>query len=401
MSKKVIVFIIAMVMLFGACFTSFASENEAFPDIDTNNGAENDSPASINLELSAKSAVLMEAETGTILYSHNPNERLAPASVTKIMSLLLVAEAIRDGRAKLDDKISISAKASGMGGSQIFLKEGEIFTLEELLKSTVIASANDSIVALAEHLYGSEDLFVAEMNKRAKEMNMQSTSFENCTGLDDTTVDHKTTAKDIAIMSRELIKHDIILKYSSVWQDSIRNGEFTLTNTNRLVRYYDGCTGLKTGSTDKAGYCISATAKRNGMHLIAVVMGCQTRDARNEDARKMLDYGFSSFALYKDEPSTIDTAPIKYGRKNEVDIATHGFSTLIEKGRLNSIEKTYHLPEFITAPISKGDKVGEIIYHINGEEIGKCDAYVTEAVDRIGILEIIYRIICSIIVGKS
>ena len=252
-----------------------------------------------NLEISAPSAILIEATTGTVLYYKNQEQKRSPASVTKIMTLLLVCEALETERINPDDNVVISDYAASMGGSQVFLEEGESFTVEELLKCTVIASANDAAVALAELIHGTEGNFVAEMNKRAKELGMKNTNFENVSGLDDSTTAHLTSAEDIAIMSRELIKYDIILKYSSLWQDSIRNGAFQLTNTNRLVRFYDGCNGLKTGSTDKAGFCISATAKRDGMQLIAVIMGAPTRDLRNADARALLDFGFATYGLYQ------------------------------------------------------------------------------------------------------
>ncbi len=283
--KKTIAFIMVIVLLF-------------LPSIEVNgeNIAKNESEIEANIECpNAKSAVLMEATTGEIIYSKEENRKLIPASVTKIMTLLLVAEAISEGKIALNDMVTISAFAASMGGSQVFLKEGEVMSVEELLKCTVIASANDAAVALAEFVSGSESVFVSIMNNRAKELGMNNTFFENVTGLDDTTENHLTSALDIALMSRELIKHDIILKYSSLWQDTIRNGEFTLTNTNRLVRFYEGCNGLKTGSTSKAGYCMSATANRNGMHLIAVVMGAETRDARNETAKNLLDFGFANY----------------------------------------------------------------------------------------------------------
>lgn len=224
-------------------------------------------------ELDAKSALLMEAETGEVLYEMNADESLPPASVTKIMTLLLVMEAVDGGSISLEDNVSVSEKAAGMGGSQVFLSSGEQMSVETLIKCTVISSANDAAVALAEYVCGSEEAFVARMNERAAELEMNSTHFENATGLDDTTVNHVTSARDIAIMSAQLMRHDKILEFSSTWMDSIRDGAFTLTNTNRLVRFYDGATGLKTGSTSKAGFCMSATAKRGELHLIAVIMG--------------------------------------------------------------------------------------------------------------------------------
>ena len=354
-----------------------------------------------SLEINAKSAILMDAETGMVLYAKNASEALPPASVTKIMTLLLVAEAIRDGNIDLDDKVYVSANAASMGGSQIFIKEGEEFTVEELLKSTVIASANDAAVALAELISGTEDAFVERMNERALELGMKNTHFENATGLDDTVTNHLTSAYDIALMSRELIKHDTVTKYSNVWQDSIRNGEFVLTNTNRLVRYYDGCTGLKTGSTDKAGFCVSATAERDGMHLIAVVMGSETRDARNEAARAMLDFGFSAYALYTAPETDLEYADVLRGTSDKVLLCSSEFSKLVSKSDKKRIEKEFYIPENLTAPLRAGDVVGGVIYKLDGEEIGKSDVFVKEDVDEITVYNLFLRILRTMLTGNN
>ena len=354
-----------------------------------------------SLEINAKSAILMDAETGMVLYAKNASEALPPASVTKIMTLLLVAEAIRDGNIDLDDKVYVSANAASMGGSQIFIKEGEEFTVEELLKSTVIASANDAAVALAELISGTEDAFVERMNERALELGMKNTHFENATGLDDTVTNHLTSAYDIALMSRELIKHDAVTKYSNVWQDSIRNGEFVLTNTNRLVRYYDGCTGLKTGSTDKAGFCVSATAERDGMHLIAVVMGSETRDARNEAARAMLDFGFSAYALYTAPETDLEYADVLRGTSDKVLLCSSEFSKLVSKSDKKRIEKEFYIPENLTAPLRAGDVVGGVIYKLDGEEIGKSDVFVKEDVDEITVYNLFLRILRTMLTGNN
>ncbi len=382
----------------GGAFYSYASdmEDEA-TNSDTNIGADFEDVDVEGLTVNAKSAVLMEASTGEILYSYNATEALAPASVTKIMTLLLAAEALRDGKIKPDDNITVSENAASMGGSQIFLGEGETFTVEELLKSTVIASANDAAVALAEYIAGSEGHFVSLMNKRASELGMKSTTFENCTGLDDTTTNHLTSAYDIAIMSRELIKHDIIRKYSNVWQDEIRNGEFILTNTNRLVRYYQGCTGLKTGSTDKAGFCVSATAERDGMHLIAVIMGAPTRDERNNAARMLLDYGFSSYAVYKDDAVALERIPVHKGTPEEVTLFKNEFTCLVKKGEASLIERTYVIPEFIKGAHCAGDCVGEIIYTIEGREIGRANIIIYDNIQPISLWSIFVRILISAI----
>ena len=400
--KKLIAFILLLVMLSTMfCASIAASENEIYDDNKTNSEAENnDAPVSMD-ELSATSALLMDASTGTVLYSKDPNLELPPASVTKIMTLLLIAEALGRGDITLGQTVSVSEHAASMGGSQIFIKEGEEFTVEELLKSTVIASANDAAVALAELVCGSESVFVDKMNERARELGMKNTAFENVTGLDDTTEKHLTSAYDIALMSRELIKHDIILKYSNLWQSSIRDGEFILTNTNRLVRYYSGCTGLKTGSTDKAGFCVSATAKRNGLHLIAVIMGAPTRDARNNDARMLLDYGFANYGLYNDPETDIEDVPVKRGESNQVKVYSKEFNILVRKSDLSRIEKEYTIPESITAPFDEGSRIGEIVYKLDGRDIGKTDICVRESVESLNYISILWRIIQTMLIGKS
>ncbi|MBQ3016881.1 MAG: D-alanyl-D-alanine carboxypeptidase [Clostridia bacterium] len=351
--------------------------------------------ASIECSL-VKSAVLMEATTGDIIYSKEENKKLIPASVTKIMTLLLVAEAIAEGKIALTDEVKISAFAASMGGSQVFLKEGEAMSVEELLKCTVIASANDAAVALAELVAGSESVFVAMMNKRAQELGMNDTYFENVTGLDDTTENHLTTALDIALMSRELIKHDIIIKYSSLWQDTIRNGEFTLTNTNRLVRFYDGCNGLKTGSTSKAGYCMSATAKRNGMQLIAVVMGAETRDMRNETVRKLLDYGFANYELFINDEAPLEDTSVRFGTKNNTMLYEGEFCKLVARSDASKIEKVYNVPEYITAPVSEKESIGKVEFILNGEKIGETNIFSKDNIEKISLWQFFMRIICNI-----
>ena len=352
-----------------------------------------------SIDINAKAAILMDATTGAVLYTKNAAEALPPASVPKIMTLLLVAEAIADGRITVEQKVRVSSNAASKGGSQIFIKEGEEFTVDELLKSTVIASANDAAVALAELVSGSESAFVGLMNERARELGMKNTCFENATGLDDSTTHHLTSAYDIALMSRELLKYDTITKYSNIWQDSIRNGEFVLTNTNRLVRYYDGCTGLKTGSTDKAGFCISATAERDGMHLIAVIMGAETRDERNNAARMLLDFGFANYALYKDTAKQLESIPVLYGKSDNVLLSSTGFSKLVSKSEKGRIEAYYDIPDQLTAPIKKGDAVGKITYKIEDKVIGECDICVDEDVPKITFAELYCRLLKTIFTG--
>ena len=354
-----------------------------------------DNPA--GLEITAASAMLIEAKTGTVLYYKNEQEKRSPASVTKIMTLLLVCEALTEEKIKPDDMVLVSAYAASMGGSQVFLEEGESFTVEELIKCTVIASANDAAVALAELISGNEGNFVAEMNKRAVELGMKNTTFENVTGLDDTTKNHLTSAEDIAIMSRELLKHDIILKYSSLWQDSIRNGEFTLTNTNRLVRFYDGCNGLKTGSTDKAGFCISASAKRDNMQLIAVIMGADSRDIRNAEARALLDYGFSNFALYEKEERTLENVRVKGGVSDSTPVYAEAFSLVVKRGDIKKIEEFYEIPETVSAPLTKGEGIGKITFKIADQVLGESNICVEEDVVRINFFTLLKKIIKNVL----
>ena len=236
------------------------------------------------------------------------------------------------------------------------------------------------------------------MNKRANELGMKNTNFENVTGLDDTTVNHKTSALDIAIMSRELIKYEEVIKYSSLWQDTIRDGEFTLTNTNRLVRYYDGCNGLKTGSTAKAGFCVSATAKRDGMQLIAVIMGAESRDERNSSAKKLLDYGFSNFTLYRNGTGVLEEVEVNYGKTQRTPVSSNSFSIVIEKGRVKDVEKSYDIPKSINAPMKKGDKIGSITYKLDSSVLGYSDIILVEDVEKIKTLDVFLGILKSIII---
>lgn len=350
---------------------------------------ETDAPA---LTLDCKSALLMEANTGKILYAKNENEALPPASVTKVMTILLCMEEIDSGKLALSDTVTASAYATSMGGSQIYLKEGEQMSVEDMLKSVVIASANDAAVALAEHICGSEEAFVARMNERAKQLGMNNTYFENTNGLDDTTENHKTSALDIALMSRELMKHEKIFEYSSTWMDTIRNGAFGLTNTNRLIRFYKGATGLKTGSTSKAGFCISATAEREGVKLIAVIMGAESRDVRNNCAKTLFDYGFATCAIYTAPEFEHPPISVTGGVSPSVGVRAESFFALVGKGEEGSVTSNVILPETVTAPIKAGDKIGEISYSLNKEEIGRVGIYATEDVEKISFFEILRRV---------
>ena len=313
------------------------------------------------LDLAAPSAILMEAATGTVLYESNAHERLRPASVTKIMTLLLVMEALEDGRISWDDTITTSSAAAAKGGSQIYLEENEQLSFEEMLKSVVVSSANDCATALAEHVAGSESAFVGMMNERAAELGMQDTHFVNCTGLDDEpeAAEHLTSAWDIAIMSRELLKHSEIKKYTTIWMDTVRNGEFGLSNTNKLVRFYDGTTGLKTGYTSAAGYCLSASAERGGMELIAVVLHCQSSTDRFESAKALLNYGFSNYALVTPQPQAIGSVPVVLGKSDAVTpVPETSEPILIDKALAAGIQTEVQLDESVTAPVAEGQRLG-------------------------------------------
>ncbi len=349
---------------------------------------------STDLLFPCKSAVLMEASTGKVLFAQNENEAMPPASVTKIMTLLLVMEAVEAGKLTMDDMITASAHAASMGGSQIYLKEGEQMTARDMIKSVVISSANDAAVALAEHISGSEAAFVAAMNKKAEDLGMTHTHFENTNGLDDTAQNHVTSAMDIAIMSQALIRHKEILTYSSIWMDTIRNGTFGLTNTNRLVRFYRGCNGLKTGSTQKAGFCVSVTAERDGMTLICVIMGAESRDIRNASATQLLDWGFSNYGVYSCEGASQEIK-VTGGKQMRLKVSYPEFACVVSKEALSGIEKTISLPESLPAPIIAGEAVGEVVFTSHGQEIGRVAISADETLDKIGFFGVFQRMLAK------
>ena len=337
-------------------------------------------------------AVLMEKETGTILYEQNSHDKLEPASVTKIMTLLLVMEAIDSGRISLDQTVSISARAVSMGGSQIWLKEGEQMTVRDLLKAVAVVSANDGAVALAERVAGSEEGFVALMNQRAKELGMADTTFVNCTGLP--AAGHLTSAHDIALMSRELIlSHPSIREYTTIWMDSLRDGAFTLSNTNRLVRDYQGSTGLKTGSTDAAGYCLSATAERDGMELIAVVLKSPTSQERFDAARALLDYGFANYTLMDVYPDqALPPIDVLLGEADCVQpVLSQSSRILVDKAQLNSVTSQINLCENVEAPVEAGQKLGEMVVTVDGQVLQTIPIVAERAVDRLTVPGIFLR----------
>ena len=316
----------------------------------------------VELTLTSHAALLMEKTTGQILYAQNEHDALPPASVTKIMTVLLTMEAIDSGRIALADVVTVSAYAAGMGGSQVFLAEGEQITVDDLLKGVCVSSGNDAAVALAEHVAGVTELFVEQMNNRARELGMNDTHFVNCTGL--TAEGHVTSAHDIALMSRELLlHHPEVRNYTTIWMDTLRNGTFGLSNTNKLIRFYDGATGLKTGFTREAGYCISATAERDGMELIAVIMKGNTSDSRNADAKTLLNYGFSTYALVNIQPEEpLPVLPVVLGTADTVSavLPEEGRTLLLEKSQTGGLTQTVELPETVTAPVCAGDRLGTL-----------------------------------------
>lgn len=335
------------------------------------------------LDLPAPSYVLMERSTGEVLLEHNAHERLRPASVTKVMTLLLIMEALDDGRIGWDDMVQTSAAAAAKGGSQIYLEENEQLPLEEMLKSIVVSSANDCACAMAEHIAGSEAAFVEMMNARAEQLGMTDTHFVNCTGLDDEpeAAEHLTTAYDIALMSRELLGHEAIKKYTTIWMDTVRDGQFGLSNTNKLVRFYDGTTGLKTGYTSAAGHCLSASAERNGMELIAVVLHCASSTDRFESAKALLNYGFSNYALVTPEPGELPAVPVTLGTSMEITpVLADETPILIDKALAASVETNVRVDGSVTAPVEAGQTLGTLTITAGGQTIAERDLVAPEAV---------------------
>ena len=338
-------------------------------------------------EITAPSAVLMEAATGTILYEKEPHTRLAPASVTKIMTLLLVMEALETGRISWDDTITASETAAAKGGSQIYLEPGEQMSVDEMLKSVVVSSANDCATALAEQIAGSEDAFVAMMNQRAQELGMEDTTFVNCTGLDDGphAAEHLSSAHDIALMSRELLKHDEIRRYTTIWMDTVRNGEFGLSNTNKLVRFYEGTTGLKTGYTSGAGHCLSASAMREGVEYIAVVLNCASSADRFQSAKQLLNYGFAAYTLARPDPATeIPPVPVILGSVETVTpVLQEDAPVLLEKDKQNTFQTKVQVDSQVKAPVEAGQRLGTLILQTEGEVLREIPLVAPEEIARL------------------
>ncbi|MBQ5904849.1 MAG: D-alanyl-D-alanine carboxypeptidase [Clostridia bacterium] len=346
------------------------------------------------VNVKAKSAVLMDFSTGEVLYSFNENQKLYPASVTKIMPMLIFMEELEKGTIKLTDTVKTSSNASGKGGSQIWLKEGEVMTVDDLLKATAIGSANDAVTALGEHIAGSEEAFVALMNEKAKAMGMNNTTFENCSGLDDETKNHFSTAYDIAIMSRALLRHKDISKYTTVWMDTLRDGETQLVNTNKLVRFYKGTTGLKTGTTSRAGYCLSASAERNGLHLIAVVMGADSSNERFDGAKAMLDWGFANFETVTPQLDSSLLSEVRVLKGVEafvVPVADEIKPLTLKKGESEKISTEIILAENIEAPCEENQILGKIILTVDGKTAGEVNIRSKNSVERINFSVMLLR----------
>ena len=355
-------------------------------------------------QVEAKSAFLLDMATGTVLGQQNPDEPLAPASVTKVMTMLLIMEAIDSGAISWGDTGTTSEAAAAMGGCEVFLKVGETMSVSDMVKSIAVSSANDCACAMAEHIAGSEAAFVDRMNVRAQELGMEHTHFVNCTGLDDSpeAASHRTTARDIAIMSRELVKnHPDILKYTTIWMDTIRDGAFGLSNTNKMVRFYPGATGLKTGFTSGAGYCLSATAQREGLHLIAVVMGSETSAKRFAACKQLLDYGFASFALYTPElPQT--TVPVVLGTsETAILVLEDSQPLLVEKGQLGRVTTRLTLEESLPAPVASGTQAGALEVRCDEKLLASIPLVTQEAVAKLTFFDVFTRLLGRVAFGGS
>lgn len=337
-----------------------------------------------DIQISSPSAILMEKETGEVLYEKNADERMSPASVTKVMTMLLIMEDIDAGKLSPDDTVTASARAASFGGSCVYLEQGEQMSVHEMLKCIAVVSANDCAVAMAEHLCGTEQLFVERMNRRAEELGMNNTHFTNCTGLFEDP-EHYTSARDIAVMSRELIRHEGIKEYSTIWMDSIRNGAFELTNTNKLVHWYEGCTGLKTGFTSTAMYCLSATAERGGLEYIAVIMHGESIDKRNADATTLLNYGFANFMLCPlyDE-GTLPAVPVELGREESVELTAGGAAYALVPRSNAQPEYAVSLPEAVGAPVRQREELGTLTVRMSGETVAELPLMAAKEVPRLG-----------------
>ncbi len=349
-------------------------------------------------EPTAVSSILMCMDTGDVIREDNAYEHVSPASVTKIMSILLIMEAIDSGKISLSDMVTTSENAQSKGGSQIWLETGEQMSVEDLLKAVIIASANDACTALGEYIAGSDSAFVKMMNDKVEELGLKDTNFENCTGLDDTTVNHYSCAYDLAVIATEVMKYDLIKKYSTVWLDSLRNGETELNNTNKLVNTYDGITGLKTGTTSNAGFCLCATATRDGMSLVSVVLGAETSQERFDLASQLLDFGFNNYKLCPIEidSSKITEVKVKNGRlKKTVPVSANYESILVTKDCEN-FEYEYNIKNSVSAPVRKGDPLGEIVVMSTNSQVASVELVASEDIKKVNFSYIFSELIKNI-----
>jgi len=358
-----------------------------------------------SLEIAGKSALLMDIATGTVLFEQNAHDRFAPASVTKVMTLLLIMEALDTGRIGWDDTVTTSETAAAKGGSQIYLKVGEQMSVRDMVKSIAVSSANDCACAMAEFIAGSEEAFVGKMNERAAQLGMKDTHFVNCTGLDDdpNAKEHLTSAHDIAIMSRELMKnHPDIQKFTTIWMDTVRDGTFGLANTNKLIRFYNGATGLKTGFTSAAGYCLSASAEREGLGLIAVIMGAETSQIRFNGCKQMLDYGFANFALVTPEITSENKVCVKLGRQDSVKaVPAENAELIIDKSQRNSVSTEIMLEETVAAPVSKGQRLGTLTVKAGEQVLAQVAMVAEEGVERLTFADVFLMILRRLAMAKG
>lgn len=342
-----------------------------------------------DIQISAPSAVLMEKTTGQVLYEKNPHERRNPASVTKVMTMLLIVEDLASGKIQLEDTVTASSRAASFGGTCVYLEQGEQMSVHEMLKCIAVVSANDCAVAMAEHLSGTEQLFVDRMNQRALELGLENTHFTNCTGLFDDK-EHYTSAYDIALMSRELISHDIIKDYTTIWMDSIRNGEFELSNTNKLVHWYEGCTGLKTGYTLSAMYCLSATAQRDGVEYIAVIMHGDSIESRNADAATLLNYAFANYGLCSLRTGApLPEIAVEMGTQAQVQLDYGGDEFALVPKNSAQAQYSLNLPQRVNAPVKAGQVLGSMTVSIGGEPVAELPLCALSDVPRLGFMGIL------------
>lgn len=410
--KKVFAVMLCAAVISAAGVNIVSAQGAIIIDIESGETAEqlmsNDVPAwaaadsaiptdTSSLGVGGKSAILIELSSGQVLYEKNSHERLPIASVTKVMTLLLIMEALDNGSIKLEDTVSCSAHAASMGGSQIWLEQGEIMTVHDLLKAIAIVSANDACAMIAEYISGSEEGFVQSMNEHAAALGMNDTLFKDCCGLDD---EAYSSAYDVALMSRELMKYRKVTEYTTIWMDTLRNGKSQLVNTNKLIRFYPGATGLKTGTTSKAGHNLSATAERGGMGLVSVILGCKTTDERFSGARKMLDYGFANYTVYTPEVDKSALTPVKVIRgvqSKVMPVMDELTPLLIKKGQDKKITQTLTLADDLEAPVYERQVIGELVLMIEGSTAAKYKVYAANAVSRLGFFEAFVRIFRALV----